>query len=918
MLEALLVLAVLAVLALPVLLVVLFIQLAGVKRRLARLETGLTSAPVPAQRVVAERVQAPVADASVSPVREKPEPLQPDPSPWERVKQEAQAPGQTGGAPSLPVRAPDPAPADQNRPIVMRPDRFAALGRWLVANWVYAVSALSLMLAGVFFVQYGIENGLLPPRLRVLAGLAFGAALIGAGEWIRRRYGDRGVPEYLPQVFSGAGVVSAFAAIMAARQMYGLIGAETAFAGHLIVALVAVVLGWVNGPFLVAAGLLGAGVTPMIVAGGAGPEPWLYGYYGLIAAMGLAVDGARRWAWISVLALVLGYGGGWLMLAGGAGVPGWIVLLAGLPVAATILPLFALVPRHDGPCVSEVVLRRGAAREWPIFPARLVFGALAASSLALFESTGAASAEAMLALAVLGGLAILYLIWAENAPGLDDVAGLPVVAFWLSVLLAGLERWPLMRDFAARAIAQRPPETAAPFTVSLILGLAALVSLALAYRAFRPGTRGKGFAMVAALAAPVTAALLELGWAPARVLGAYPWALHVIALAGFMTALAVRFARIDGADHRRMAYATLSALSLVALSLFVLTSATALTLALAVLVLVAAALDRRFRLPEMGIFIQIAVVVLGWRLLADPGLFWAYEAPLLQVLAAFVGSIAALAAAYWLLRPLARKLPQAVLESAIAGYAVVLVDLLLLRWLTRDLSDDLLTHWGATLLALPWLLMMLMQWHRAAASKGWMHKLRRGLGYIAAVPAFSGLLVAATQLNPVTRWSGEVHGPLVLDTLFLAYAVPGLILLAALRWGRGITSWHRPFFLIFGAAMAALYVALEIRRFWQGDDLSVPGVKQGELYTYTLALLLLGAALLYQAIARRSPGLRRLAMAVIGLTVAKVFLIDISGLTGLMRVASFLGLGLSLAGLALLNRWAVARDDAGGNPPGAA
>ena len=102
----------------------------------------------------------------------------------------------------------------------------------------------------------------------------------------------------------------------------------------------------------------------------------------------------------------------------------------------------------------------------------------------------------------------------------------------------------------------------------------------------------------------------------------------------------------------------------------------------------------------------------------------------------------------------------------------------------------------------------------------------------------------------------------------------------------------------------ALYAGLEIRRFWQGDWLGAYGVVQGELYSYTLALMLLGAGLLYQAIARRSGLLRRVAMAVIGLTIAKVFLLDAAGLTGLMRVVSFLGLGLCLAGLAWLNRWA--------------
>ena len=60
----------------------------------------------------------------------------------------------------------------------------------------------------------------------------------------------------------------------------------------------------------------------------------------------------------------------------------------------------------------------------------------------------------------------------------------------------------------------------------------------------------------------------------------------------------------------------------------------------------------------------------------------------------------------------------------------------------------------------------------------------------------------------------------------------------------------------------------------------------------------------YQSLARRSALLRRAGLVVIGAAVAKVFLIDISGLEGLTRVFSLMVLGLSLAGLAWLNRWA--------------
>jgi len=53
-------------------------------------------------------------------------------------------------------------------------------------------------------------------------------------------------------------------------------------------------------------------------------------------------------------------------------------------------------------------------------------------------------------------------------------------------------------------------------------------------------------------------------------------------------------------------------------------------------------------------------------------------------------------------------------------------------------------------------------------------------------------------------------------------------------------------------------------------------------------------------VVRRNKGLRFAALAVMLLAVLKVFLLDASGLTGLYRVASFLGLGASLLLLAWL------------------
>jgi uncharacterized membrane protein len=67
--------------------------------------------------------------------------------------------------------------------------------------------------------------------------------------------------------------------------------------------------------------------------------------------------------------------------------------------------------------------------------------------------------------------------------------------------------------------------------------------------------------------------------------------------------------------------------------------------------------------------------------------------------------------------------------------------------------------------------------------------------------------------------------------------------------------------------------------------------------------------LLILAFARRSDMLRKIAMAGVALTIAKVFLVDTSGLAGLIRVVSFMGLGLSLVALTWLNRKMTAQWD---------
>ena len=89
-----------------------------------------------------------------------------------------------------------------------------------------------------------------------------------------------------------------------------------------------------------------------------------------------------------------------------------------------------------------------------------------------------------------------------------------------------------------------------------------------------------------------------------------------------------------------------------------------------------------------------------------------------------------------------------------------------------------------------------------------------------------------------------------------------------------------------------VWVNFEIRRLYQGSFLDGYTTGDGEFYTYSVVWLLFGLAMLFAGTLRGNQFLRYASLALMLLTVTKVFLFDAGSLTGLYRVFSFLGLGL--------------------------
>jgi len=151
------------------------------------------------------------------------------------------------------------------------------------------------------------------------------------------------------------------------------------------------------------------------------------------------------------------------------------------------------------------------------------------------------------------------------------------------------------------------------------------------------------------------------------------------------------------------------------------------------------------------------------------------------------------------------------------------------------------------------------------------------------------------------------------NALLPAYLVPAALAVAGTRQGALVRVLKG-----YAAVTAFAYVTLEVRQAFHPNDLTAGEIfGDFEIWAYSGAWLLLGAALMAAGLRLGQRSLRLLALALVALVAAKVFLLDMAGLGGLWRVLSFLGLGLSLIGLGAFYRRFVGpvRVGAGGGEP---
>ncbi len=816
----------------------------------------------------------------------RPKPARPE---QEAPPAEETVPAQAVAAPPEPSPAElaeEAAPAETLQPPAPRGrDMEQALaGRWFV--WIGGVA---IAIGGLLFVKYAYDNGLIPPVLQVILGLLAGFVLIAAGDWVRRmsRPAEGTPPDYVPAALSAAGLVVLFASIFAAYALYEILAPSAAFLGLAAVGLGALALSRWQGPFIAALGLLGSYVTPLLIPS-PDPSAWsFFPYLQVILVSSFLTLRGKTWWWLGHAAVAGTFLWSVLWLVGPFEVEEtWAVGLSALALGLVA----AFLPK------GTAILREGAGGLTP--PLTLVLVGLVAATviLVLLVLRTGHTDTALILLAV--GLALLVgLAWL--ARGLSLLA--PFAAL---VMLAVLGAW---REAAFHAMtldesgmwswsSSFGPD--AQRFLRWMLGSAAGFTLAGAAGVLlRPPKRVWG-----AMAGGAAFLFTWMAWARADFLLAdSSWAALAAGMAAFLLLVTALWSRREEGDGLGAGLLTAGAAALLVMALDRLLVGVWLTVAIAALALVLAALTPVLKPRLVGPVTAAVATLATLRLflsrelwLGDRSLPWGEH----WVLYGYGLPVIVFVIASRLLRRTGHPRASVAFEGMSLGLFISLVSLEI-----RVLIGGGIVYEDPRFLEMA---AHILTW--AGAAYGLMHRQRLfssavsrwGARLLLAAAAAAAVLFSLVALNPVV--TGEpVAGGLFFNALLLAYLAPvPLIGLIARRLE--VIGWEkfRPAGGVLALVLLFAYLTLQTKRVFQGMLMTPWSQSLGETYAYSAVWLAFALALFVAGIRLGRQPVRLAGLAVLALVVLKVFVGDLSNLEGLLRIASFVGLGLCLVGIGWL------------------
>jgi uncharacterized membrane protein len=834
-------------------------------------------------------------------------PIQPPPlTPQEMERTLAAATPQTTEPPSPDAELAPPLVADQAAPPQIDTDAAPAaappplpaaqpgLEERLGTRWVVWIGGLALALGGFFMVRYSIEAGLLGPGVRVFLGGLFALALLGTGEWTRRKESISNIQALpianIPAILTAAGTAVAFATVYAAYALYDFLAPATAFVLLGLVALCTLAAALLHGPALASLGVVGAFVTPILVSSDK-PDYWaLYIYLATVTAASFGLARIRLWRWLAVTTIVFALLWTFPGLELGAELvaPHVFHVIAGFVLAALLVVCgFMFGPSIDDGQIEPVSSSSIAAY---LFGAMLIVLSSAHADLALIAFTLLIAAT-------------LFVAW--RAPAATGALGAAAAIVFIVFAEWAVRANPDMLVLPGGPLPGIGP-TATDSSVTLHLVMAAVFAAGFGVAGFLAQGRSTSAIIPVVWSAAATftpiALLVALYARIAHLDRSIPFAILAVLLAAAFGAATEALSRRENRPGLAIATALFATGTLGALAL-ALTFALEkgwLTIALALMSLGTAWISIQRPIAFLRWLAAILATIVTARIVYDPRivgdavgttpilnwLLWGYGVPALSFWAAS-----------YFLRRRADDAPLRMVEAA-----AILFTALLAFTEIRHLAT------GGNMTSPPSLLEFALDVCVTLAMAIGLERLRLrsrsvvhnvgaiALTVIAGLIAVFGLLILE---NPLL-WRIDVGSP-VFNLILLGYAIPAVLMLLLSYAVAG----HRPTAYantIAGGALvfALAYVTLEIRRFYHGPLLYSGETTGAEQYTYSIGWLGFGVVLLGVGLLVNSERARLASAVVIALTILKAFVIDMSTLTGVWRALSFMGLGIVLVAIGWL------------------
>jgi uncharacterized membrane protein len=866
------------ILAFPVIAIVALVKALGnardlrqVEQALVRIQRELTALTV---RIDQLRSSAEAPQGQAAPVR----PAAPV----------AAEPAKPAGA-ATPEPSPTPKIAKPRQPSPAR-----GLEENLTSRWFVWLGAIAVALAGTFLVKYSIDEGYLGPAARCVLGFLLGAVLAVGGEWLRRRPLQQAIaavrPDYVPPALTASGLFIAFTSLYAAYALYHLMGPLAALLALATVALLAVALSLLEGMFVALLGVLGGFLTPALIVT-PNPNAWgLFAYLTVIAAAALVVARFKGWWWLALAAL--------------AGSAAWPLLwMSGAWHAGDEYPVGLYLVLS---AVGFFLVRRGwespdSGQSWLDSirtlhqPDRVVWiaGAVIAA-LALFAVDTAHYSVPSLVL--FGAITVLYLVAGRREAIFD---GLPVLVALASAIVVLAMPLPWTVKLIAEPHAPLvPPALSAYVTTAAALGaLFAVGGFVALWGARRP-------AIWTGVSAGLPVAILAIAyWRIVDLHVDFGWALVAFGLAAAGLLEAERVARhrdVPGMADALGLYAA-GVIAFLSLALTMSLREAWLTVALSLQLPLLALVHNRIAVKPVQLLAALVAatvlvrLVLNYSVLGYP----VSPTPLLNwVLYGYGLPAASFAGAAWLFRKSTRGLLVTLLDAGALVFGVLLVSLEIRLLVTGSLAKPEYRLPEQSLQALSWLAIgVVLALRNLRAPNVVSYVGSRLLVVLAAVQVFLIQLLAA---NPFITHEFIGNWP-VIDLLMLAYALPAAFAFAwSVIFQRANEAMPARIAAVAGFVLLFADITMEVSHAFQGPVLGLVPQSAAESYAYSIVWLVFAVALLALGIVAREAILRYASLAILVIVALKVFLLDMGGLTGLYRVGSFLGLGLSLVGIGLV------------------